>query len=612
MASEVGGDAVAPAAEAPWRSLEPASLAVNLVPDLWRTLKGAWPLFLAMLLGGPIAGLANLAFVGLFLALAVGRTFAHFLTLRYRMHEGRLEIRSGLLARQHRVIDPTRIQNVEIVQNVFQKAAGLVELRVETAGEAGIEGLLSAISEAEARRLRAELAPRPGAAGDAAHVEAGEELLAIDLLELVGYGVSAGRVGAAVLVIGAMMDAFAGLSPVAVQEAMQELAPGAALGLMLVAFAGAYAFSVASAIARWYGFRMGLSPRGLVLEAGLFTRRRVEIPRSKVQVVRVEEPLIRRLMGYGTLHIETAAVGLPGEKPVAEGIVPMATFDELPDVARHALPHLDLDPWSAPLKPPAPRALVRAMVGGTFRWIVLAGLAWWIVGHVAWLLVPIGALTGWLDWRRQGWAITPEVVISRRGFLSRETWILGRDKIQSVHLRQGPILRLNGLARVDVWAAGTIVALPDLREADAREVFVTLAALSGAEQQAHRDDGPDGAGEVGHEPGRHGVAGPGDADGAEVDRQHVEGGLAGAVHGGGDLADVGVRTVGLHDLAGQREGSGAGEGAEQRDGEGLGGEAQRARDGGEGAHEERHGAAGLEHADRGEEGDEVGDEPRRR
>ena len=135
MASEA-----APAEVGAWRSLEPASLLVNLLPDLWRTARAAWPLLLAVFVGGGIANVVNLGLLTVFFGSAIGRTVLHFLTLRYRLHEGKLEIRTGLIGRRFRVIDPGRIQNVEIVQNVFHKLAGLVELRIETAGDAGAEG----------------------------------------------------------------------------------------------------------------------------------------------------------------------------------------------------------------------------------------------------------------------------------------------------------------------------------------------------------------------------------------------------------------------------------------------------------------------------------------
>ena len=463
-----------------WRALEPASLLVNLIPDLWRTARGAWPLLLAVFVGGGIASFVNLLLLGSFFAMAVGRTLLHFLTLRYRLHEGKLEIQTGLIGRRFRVIDPARIQNVEIVQNVFHKVAGLVELRIETAGEAGAEGLLSALSVKDANLLRERLhgaslgAGAPGVAPTGEVAPAGEEILGITLPELVGYGVSAGRVGAVVLAAGVAFEVLGQLSPQTMAQGVSAMRPGAALGLGLVALAGGYAFSVAGTLLRHYNFRLYRSPRGLRFESGLLTRRGVERPLGKVQLVRVEEPWMRRLMGYGTVVVETAASGAPGDSPAPEGLLPMVPTEEHAAIAAVILPSLDIDPWAAPLLPPAPRALVRALVGGALRWaFVAAVLAAWL-GPLALSVVGVGALLGWLDWRKQGWRVTPGFVVSRTGFLTRRTWIVPRAKIQSVHLYSDPLLRRNGLARVMVWVAGASVGLPALREADASAIFEDL------------------------------------------------------------------------------------------------------------------------------------------
>jgi putative membrane protein len=466
-----------------WRGLQPASLAVNLVPDLWRTFKGVWPLLLAAVLGGPVAGV-NLGLIALFFAMSVGRTVSHFLTVRYRWSEGRLQIRSGLIARQFRVIDPSRIQNVEIVRGVFHKLAGLVELRVETAGERGAEGLLSAISEAEARDLQARLYGAAAAAhGPAARGAAGptapapEVLHAMTAAELVGYGVSAGRVGAALLVAGVLMEWGGLLAPALLRDALREVRAPIVIGVLLFALAGAYATSVLGATVRHYGFRVLRSPRGVRIEGGLFTTRGVEIPLAKVQLLRVEEPLVRRAMGYASLHVETAAMGAPEEELVSEGFVPMVADVDLPHVARLVLPALDVDPWEQRLRPPASRALRRAVVARTLRWALLGGIAAAFTGYSALLaLAAVGPVLAWSDWRTQGWWLSERHVVARRGVWPRETWVLPRGKIQSVHLQQGPLQRWHGLAAVEVWAAGTRVVLPDLDAPEARRLFETLVS----------------------------------------------------------------------------------------------------------------------------------------
>ena len=71
--------------ESPWRSLHPASLAVNLMPQAWRVLKGFWPVILFSLINqqkqstGGSAG--DFVVFLLFVLLSVFNTVVHFMTL---------------------------------------------------------------------------------------------------------------------------------------------------------------------------------------------------------------------------------------------------------------------------------------------------------------------------------------------------------------------------------------------------------------------------------------------------------------------------------------------------------------------------------------------------
>ena len=465
-----------PAPEVAWKQLHPASLLVNLLPTLWRTLRVSWPLLLAFMAGGGVRGLVDITLILLVFGTAMARTIVHFATLRYRVVEGKLHLRSGLLSRTDRVIDSARIQNVEIVQNVFHKLAGLVELRVETAGDSGsaggAEGLLSAISLAEAEALRGQLA-RSGTR--VAGAPEGEPIDAASLLEVVAFGVSVGRVGAAAIAVGFLLDATAQVSPGTFQAGTRSLGSLGLAGLALLALAGGYVVSVGNAVLRYYGHRWWRVGDEIQIEAGLLTRRRMDIPLAKVQLIRVQEPIIRRLMGYATMLVETAATGgVPGRGAV-EGTVPMVALEDVTARAKVVLPALDVDVEQR-LNPCAPRAVFRATVGGALRWIFPAWAAAEFV-DVPWLwaMVPVSALLGFLDARRQGWVLSDGFIVVRRGFLRRDTWLLPRSKVQSVHVFQTPIMRRYGLARVVVWIPGGRIALPDLRTADADAVFGTLS-----------------------------------------------------------------------------------------------------------------------------------------
>ncbi|MCB9779418.1 MAG: PH domain-containing protein [Alphaproteobacteria bacterium] len=622
--------------ETPWRRVHPASLVVNLIPQAWRTLRGSWFILLALFFGGQDRDasqlgvrLLDLSILFAFFAIAIARTVVHFLTLRFRLHRGRLEIKSGLLNRQARIIDPKRIQNVELVQNLFHRASGLVELRVETAGDASTEGLLSALRTDDAEALRdalrrlqrqAEDRAQPTAASgrDAAQpaVDLSHAQVIVDngVLELVAYGFSRRTVGTVALLTAVFFQFVEVSDPDQAEDLFQNLGLTTLGAMVLLAFAASWAISAGQAVLKHFRYRLLAAGTRLVQEEGLTTRRRVEIPLRKVQIVRADEPLLRRAMGYGTVLIETAGLGVTdGQLRQAEGVVPMVDRDELPALCRRAIPHLDTDPWQAELQPPHPRALYR----GAVRRMVLATLlsAGFTALYFPWgalsaaFLMPAGLLVAWLDWRWQGWLVTDSAVISRRGWFTRRTWVVARDKIQSVHVGQSPFMRWHGLGSVVVRAAGSDVELPDLgRDLCLRLMLVLSPEPSAAQQQLDGQHAADDPHQVGGEPGRHGVAQPADADTAEVDGQHVEGGLGAAVHGGDQVADVAVGPVGLDQLGGDAEGAAAGQGPQERQGQGLGRQPQGAGDLAQVPGDDLEPAALPQHADAGQDGDQVRDD----
>ena len=463
-----------------WRGLHPASLVVNLFPRAWRTARAAWPLLLAVFIGSDSLGMraADLLILFLFAGLSLWNTFIHWATLRYRMRENRLEIKSGLLNRQARTIDPGRIQNMELVQNLFHKFAGLVELRIETAGGTSTEGLLSALSVVEAKSLRARLAHVGSLALEDEAAPESEPLVVMSLSEILAYGLTRRTIGTVAVLTAVALEVLGQLDQDATQEIAQSVRPGMIVAAFLIAFAGSWIVSATASFFKHYGFKMFRAGDSIKTEEGLTTRRRVEIPLKKVQLVRADEPLMRRLMGYGSVEIETAGLGVQdGQVRQAEGVVPMVEQDELGQIVKAAAPLVQADPWTAELKPAHPRALWRASTAGTLQALAIALPAFFFLDIMDWfalLLIPLALISAWFDWNWQGWLVTDQAIISRHGFLNRQTYVLARDKLQSVHMVQGPLMRLHGLGRVVVRVAGSQVALPDVSKEDAARLMAKL------------------------------------------------------------------------------------------------------------------------------------------
>lgn len=464
--------------EVAWRGLHPASLIVNLLPRTWKTLIGMWPLLLLVIVGGTGAGdfaIADFAWVGLFLLSGFGSTLVHYLTLRYRVKGGKLEIKQGLLNRQARIIDPARIQNVGEVRNIFHNLTGLVEVRLETAGDARTEGLLSALSVQDAKELILALEAARGRAPreEAADAEQAPPILVLGVGELLAFGLSKASAGLVAVVLAVGLEVMPLISPEETASTLENLSPVAAFGGLLLTLVVSWLGSASLSVIRHFRYTLrrepDQDPRQVALSSkeGLFTTKRMRVPLGKVQMILVDEPVLRRAMGFGTLNVETAGLGSVQEGvSAAELVVPMVDREELPALAQVALPGLDVDPWAVTLNPAHPRALYRMMVAGTLQGLGLTALAAWLLpGWFALLalgVLPVVWLTRVLDWRAQGWLVTPDVVLSRRGFWRRRTWVMSRDKLQSVHLAQGPLMRFHGIGRLAVRVAGSQVVLPDI------------------------------------------------------------------------------------------------------------------------------------------------------
>ena len=442
---------------------------------MWSTVRSAWPLLLAILYGRATGqGLFDLGLILLFFLLAISSTVVHFLTLRYRVVDARLEMKTGLLNRQVRVIGADRIQNVEMVRNVFHRISGMVEVRIETASGTEVEGLLSALSEVDARSLidalegaRGEVAPRGEAPPE-------DVVLSNGVTDLVWFGVTGTRLGGIAVLLGLVVEGLT-LDPTTDPDDMRRtggfLAGLGGLALIVAVVSGAWLVGTVTAVVRHYGFRLVRTANTLVAEQGLFTKRRAVLRGSKVQLVTVLEPVLRRLVGFASVAVETAAAREGGDGTQrSEAVVPYVVADDVAAVVGAALPLEGLDPQRQALRPPHPRALVRATAAAVGRSGALAAvLGWWLWpwGLLGLVLVPVSVVLARLDHRHQGFLVTSTLVISRRGWLSRRTWLLARAKIQSTSVIQGPILRRYDLGVLQVRVAGSRVQLPAMAWDDA-------------------------------------------------------------------------------------------------------------------------------------------------
>jgi putative membrane protein len=538
------------------RRLHPLTLGFSAVTIarqmVWPALVGGFGLG-----DGQIARMLPIFVAALAIPALVGATLKYTL-YRWRLADDELLLRSGVLSRRNRVIPLARVQNVEVRQNVLHRVFGVAELRVETAGSGTeAEAVLSVLALAEAQAARVRLLAHRRAAAPAGvsvdgEAEAAERPAVPPLARL-----STGDVllaGATANEAGVIAAAMAGLLQFAddlplpfferVGDEVMDRAADALLlfgiGLVLLFLLFGWLISIAGALVRYHGFTLSVEGGEMRKRYGLLTLHEASVPLERVQAIRVEESLPRRLLGLASLSIETAG-GTPGQRGGAEAFVPITPRGEVGRLVRGIFADADAD---TPLHPVHPRARRRLAV----RYLVTLLLVWAPFWAARWLDVqPAGAMAPWmalllpLSWlaagaayRGRGWALPPGYVVARSGMLTRVTWIVPDRKLQTLHLHGTPFQRRHALATVvvDTAAGGRQAAIVDLGEPDARRLLEEMTArVSAATRLARAQASVSARFARGAGVGSEGVDGNG---AGPADAEPGDGGHGGAEQAGGE------------------------------------------------------------------------------
>jgi putative membrane protein len=454
-----------------WRRLHPAAIAVwvsGIVSGL------AIPLVVLLVLGGERG---PLIFSAAFGSIAVIGSAIRWARFGYRLDGRTLVLRGGLLQRWERTLPPARIQSVDVVQKLTHRAFGVVELRIEVVGGQGTEGALVALMPEDASHLRTLLM--------ADHTDEGDRteppLVRMRPAELLLAGVTGGRVAVFAAIVGWVvqilpegtfvetLDRLAGADRSDVETV---LVIG---GALLVA---SILISVVSTILVYWDFSALRRGDRLVITRGLLQTRRSVVPIARIQAIRMEENLVRRVLGLASLRVLTAGYGRgSGDEQQSSMLVPVADRERCVAIAEAVLGSgglLGIEVQPAPSRAFLRRLSLAVIVGAAALALGLAVRGAALAAALPVLPLAIGL--AFLSWRALGHAVVERHVVARSGALVRRTTVADQANIQHLVLRRSPTQRPFGLASVTLAIPKAATSVVDVDREVAEERFDELVA----------------------------------------------------------------------------------------------------------------------------------------
>ena len=385
---------------------------------------------------------------------------------RYRLGSTLIELRTGVLFRQHRQVRFDRIQAVDVGRPLLARLVGLSEVVVQSAGGRDANLKLAFLGDPTARAVRerlVELARHGDEVTTTATVDVGE-----------GHPTSGDRAGDSAAPVTAatrvltvpntrIVQSILYTGPaltflLAVPALLTSLALGAGgmvawLGPMTLGVGG----SLLKRLTREANFELHHQGDRLRIRHGLTDLRTTTVPLHRVQAVELRQPLPWRLLGWWRIRVNVAGVGGSRDEDTETVVLPVGTREE-------ALGVLEL------LRPGIPDDLVVGAMeghGATEGFVTASRRAAW--------LDPLG-------WRRLGYAALPDCLVLRRGRLYRVAQVVPHARIQSMRVTQGPLQRHQGVATVSLVSTpgpvGPVVEHLDVEQA--HRLLDEQSARSGA------------------------------------------------------------------------------------------------------------------------------------
>jgi putative membrane protein len=473
------------ARDAEWQRLDARMLLVHPLREVIRFL----PLLVVFVLARTAAGGEAWQLIGVAIPVVLG--LLRYLTTRFRISSGRIELQRGLLNRHVLSTPVDRVRTVDLTSSPIHRILGLTTVRIGT-GTASTNDEdrvdLDGLPLARARALREELL-RTSAVNDDESGGASPEraVVAFDpawlrFAPLTGSGVviGAAALGAASQLL-QTLDVWERFDPDSIAVpgvSLAVLVPLLVLTLLVVVSL----LSVGGYVVTNWGFRLTRSRSSATwhLTRGLFTTRETTLDDDRVAGVNLSEPLGLRA-GRGA-RLSAIVTGLDRKQQGSSTLVPPAPRAVVERVAREVLD--SAEPVDTPLVGHGARAARRrwtralapaAVVGGACVGLVLLGAPSWLLTAV--VLVPLAALLALDRIHSLGHALADGYLVARSGSFVRRRRILEVDHIIGWNLTSTWFQRRAGLTTLVATTAGGSQTVPVLDVPEDEAVRLAHAAL---------------------------------------------------------------------------------------------------------------------------------------
>ena len=401
----------------------------------------------------------------------------------YRMEDGELRIEYGVFVRKKRYIPIERIQSLNLSEGILQQLLGLVKVQVETAGGGNgeeAEIVLSAITKMEAKALQTFVeSTKYSSHEEVEPVKEKVPVYKIATSELLLLSLTSGGIG---VVISAVLALISQLDDVIPYKKLfgrfEHWAENSIITVAFLVFIGlllAWVIALARTMLKFANFTVIKSGDDIIISQGLLEKRQLTIPIKRIQAIRIKENMIRQILGFATVYIESAGGSSANIESSKVMFLPAVRLKKIAEIVGPNLSEFHL---TQKFHPAPKKALARYLIRSWYIPIpvVIAAViflnAW---GLLTFILLGIMSVFAVRKYQSAGWNIDSEQLSLRFGGMVRTTVYMKKNKIQSLEIRESYFQRRKNLGTIEaIVKSGTGPsggAVVDLEKEDVKQIY---------------------------------------------------------------------------------------------------------------------------------------------
>jgi putative membrane protein len=451
-----------------------------------------------------------LAVIAITIAFIVALTSLKFYFFQYRLSNGHIEIRSGVLSKKNINLPFNRIQNVKLEQPIYYRPFSYACLELDTAGSSKQEAKIVALKIDYAEQLKSEILASHDQVKEKINVKPpianSSEILAsntesainisphIDspgtllnkrsIGDLVLHGISSNRVWIFIGLLMPFLDEITKYGIKAFQyiginiEEILSIAekPWWQVSLVIISISLfvlliVTLFSIAGAIISFYGFTLHKLEDRYIRRSGLLTKHEVTMRLARLQMVVRQQDWLDILLKRINLKFEQSNAHLQNMQPGASNnkiIVPSVTVNECKELINNVYPNNQLE--TITYKNIHKHYLIK-YIGFIFLPLLTLLSIFSVVDDkplvvpVLFALFCIATILITCRWLRWGIAQDDVYIYIRKGMLGVNYYCFPRYKVQQTYFKQSYFLKRKKLINISLVTASGSQSVPFIEEA---------------------------------------------------------------------------------------------------------------------------------------------------